>query len=43
MKNFLVHNEEIQKEMCGKPHLVFFDRRFVTEFIDKNIAGVNSR
>ncbi len=40
---FLVMDEtsgiyfEIQKEMCGKPHLVFFDRRFVTEFIDKNI------
>lgn len=40
---FLVMDEtsgiyfEIEKEMCGKPHLVFFDKRFVSEFIDKDI------
>ena len=40
---FLVMDEtsgiyfEIQKEMCGKPHLVFFDNRFVYEFIGKDI------
>ena len=40
---FLVMDEtsgiyfEIEKEMYGRPHLVFFDKRFVSEFIDKDV------